>query len=162
MVDFCIVVTKWKYVYRDRAKINIYVNEDKSLSTTYNTNNMDLDIAILMVQCGCNNIMRTCIPLKYKSRNYIKKNKSIHFKNYNYCGPYTAIIYNLLNNISPTSMIDKWCMLHDIHYYIIYKKVPKYINDADTILYNNIKKCSASINTNIILLILETKKLLKI
>lgn len=38
------------------------------------------------------------------------------FPTFNYCGPGTKVINNLLNNVKPTGNLDNICMFHDLGY----------------------------------------------
>ena len=59
-----------------------------------------------------------------------KGKKGTHIPTYNYCGPGTPIVTNMLNNIKPKNDLDEGCQVHDIEY-MEYAGEKKGIEDSD-------------------------------
>jgi len=56
----------------------------------------------------------------------------------NYCGPNTPLVYNILNDVPPTSPIDEACLQHDIDY--TNANTPEEVAEADSRLIERINK----------------------
>ncbi|CCU56325.1 unknown similar to AMEV101 [Mythimna separata entomopoxvirus 'L'] len=86
-----------------------------------------------------------------------KKIVPLHLLKYNYCGPYTNVIKNIVSNIKPYNEIDKQCMIHDLSYHMYKDEYLRSKSDSNLLNYlSNLNK--KSISKHIISLVLDIKK----
>ncbi|BAO49532.1 capcid protein VP1-like [Alphaentomopoxvirus acuprea] len=109
----------------------------------------------LIVYCNkCHK--KTRKHLSYGKSKLLKKQKGLHLLNYNYCGPFTNVIKNIINDIKPFNDLDNQCRLHDINYHLFKDNKQRVIADINLLSYiSNMN--NRSINSDIIKIILKFK-----
>ncbi|CCU55724.1 unknown similar to AMEV101 [Choristoneura biennis entomopoxvirus] len=131
-----------KYIYI--TKYNTIISEDKKF---------------IIVRITCDKCLHITEYKIKVSDDYMKNKKLVplHLLKYNYCGPYTNVIKNIITDIKPYNEIDAQCLLHDLSYHIYKDSYHRNISDINLLEYlNTIKK--KSISKYIISLVLDIKK----
>ncbi|AJP61539.1 hypothetical protein AHEVV2_007 [Adoxophyes honmai entomopoxvirus 'L' virophage 2] len=130
---------------------NTYINEFK-LNTA-----IEIKLIELIIKCNkCDKYTKYNIPIK--NNILFKNNKGMHLKNYNYCGPYTNVIKNILFNVKPYNYIDKQCQLHDLSYHMFKDKEKRIISDKN--LIHSMYNINGDYVTRCIIIVIMSMKLL--
>jgi hypothetical protein len=113
-------------------------------------------LVTLVGKCSeCNK--KTIRNIKYNIRR--KNIIPIHLLNYNYCGPFTDVLKNIIYDIKPYNELDKRCQIHDLSYHMYKDNYHRFLSDIYLIDYIN-KMKKKDINSNIIKFILSVKNML--
>ncbi|CCU55430.1 unknown similar to AMEV101 [Adoxophyes honmai entomopoxvirus 'L'] len=129
---------------------NYYITKFTSISLD--------NIIILTIECDkCshNTQFNIKIPKEYYKD---KKITPLHLPKYNYCGPYTNVIKNIVQDVKPYNDIDTQCLLHDLSYHMYKDNTSRCKADVNLIKYlNNLTK--KSVSKHIIKLVLDIKNI---
>ncbi|AAG02807.1 hypothetical protein AMV101 [Betaentomopoxvirus amoorei] len=131
---------------------NYYITK---FNTIISENKKYILLNIICDKCSHTTAYNINVPIDYMKN---KKITPLHLLKYNYCGPYTNVIKNIISGIKPYNEIDNQCLLHDLSYHIYKDNKYRHNSDNNLLKYlNNIDK--NSISKHIIKTVLNVKNM---